>query len=476
MQIPFDNSYARLGETFSDRQAPVPVNAPELIRVNNDLASKLGIDIEWLKSDTALQVLAGNELAEGSTPIASVYAGHQFGNWNPQLGDGRAVLLGEVTTETGARFDIQLKGSGPTRFSRGGDGRAPLGPVIREYLISEAMFALGVPTSRSLAAVLSGEEVMRDTVEPGAVLTRVASSHIRFGTFQYFVSRGDWNSVRTLADHVLQRHYPDLTDEPQPYLALFKAIIHKTAELVARWQAIGFIHGVMNTDNMLLCGETIDYGPCAFMDTYHPETVFSSIDVGGRYAYQNQPGIAHWNLAALAQCFTQLIAEDEETGVAQVREALDQFPEIFYAQHRTLMVHKLGFTEATDATDELARNLLTQMTESELDFTNTFTLLRRFLEGEAKIPEELTTWSRTWISELHNKDAAAAQMIKSNPVIIPRNHLVAKAIDLASAGDFSFFFEFTETLTQPFDPRWIDSEFARPPAEDEKVLRTFCGT
>lgn len=476
MSIPFDNVYQTLGDQFFDVQAPTPVDSPELIRVNEALAAELGINPEWLKSNEGIEVLAGNLVPDNTRSIATVYAGHQFGGWNPRLGDGRAVLLGEVTTTTGQRFDIQLKGSGPTLFSRGGDGRAPLGPVLREYLISEAMFALGVPTTRSLAAVTTGEPVMREQTEPGAVLARVASSHIRFGTFQYFTSIGDTKSVQTLADHVIARHYPALAEEENPYLALFKAIIEKTAALIAKWQHLGFIHGVMNTDNMLVCGETIDYGPCAFMDTYHPETVFSSIDAGGRYAYQNQPGIGHWNLAALAQCFTALVADDEETATTMIKAELDQYPERFYEHHRTLMASKIGLPTVTETSDELIKQLLGTMSEAQLDYTRTFTSLRQSLHDPTVLPEALETWAGSWRAAMTDIEQASELMKRVNPVIIPRNHQVQRAIAAGMSGDLSVFHNLCDAFATPFDDVWLDSDYAQAPLEDEVVQRTFCGT
>lgn len=474
--IQFDNSYRQLPERFYQQIDPTPVSSPALIAVNRDLAAQLKIDTEWLASEQGVAILAGNEIVPGSEPIASVYAGHQFGNWNPRLGDGRAVLLGEVQDENNQRFDLQLKGSGPTLFSRGGDGRAPLGPVIREYVISEAMHALGVPSSRTLAAVTTGDTVYREEALPGAVLLRVASSHIRFGTFQYFTSIGDADAVRLLADHVIDRHYPEARDHAEPYRRLFQIVIDKTAQLVAHWQAIGFIHGVMNTDNMLICGETIDYGPCAFMDTYDPETVFSSIDVGGRYAYQNQPGIAHWNLAALAQCFTQLFSENEDEGMGIAKQELDQFPNAFYSHHRVNMANKLGLKEVSETTDELVRDLLEIMAKQSLDYTNTFTMLRRHLDGLDDLAEVLDDWSVRWISELSDKAGATQIMAGQNPVIIPRNHQVERVIQASLKGDYAPFHAFNDVLARPFNDEWLNTDWFDPPAPQEEVKQTFCGT
>ena len=326
----FDNSYARLPERFFARLSPTAVARPQLVKLNTELARQLGLDPERLISPDGVEMLGGNRLPEGAEPIAMAYAGHQFGNWVPQLGDGRAILLGEVRDTGGVRRDIQLKGAGPTPFSRNGDGRAALGPVLREYILSEAMAALRIPTTRSLAVVSTGEQILRqEGLLPGAVLTRVAQSHVRVGTFEFFSYRGDVEGVRHLADHVIDRLYPDARDNAEPYRSLLDAVIARTARLVASWQLVGFIHGVMNTDNMAISGETIDYGPCAFMDTFHPATVFSSIDSGGRYAYGNQPRIAHWNLIRLAQSMLPLLAEDENDALAAAREAISAYPPVF---------------------------------------------------------------------------------------------------------------------------------------------------
>ena len=329
MSPTFDNSYVQLPEHFFVRQSPVPVSEPGLVRVNHALAQQLGIDPDWLQSAQGVQVIAGNQVPDGADPIATVYAGHQFGSWNPRLGDGRALLIGEVIGTDGARYDLQLKGSGITPFSRAGDGRAPLGPVLREYIVSEAMHALQIPTSRSLAAVTTGDFVYREQKLAGGILARVARSHIRIGTLQYFASIEDFDGVRLLVDHVVERHYPDLAGSENRALAMLERVMQKQAELIAAWQAVGFIHGVMNTDNMLLSGETIDYGPCAFMDQYDSAAVFSSIDHGGRYAYRNQPAIAHWNLACLAQTLIPLLDADIDKATELAQATLDRFPELF---------------------------------------------------------------------------------------------------------------------------------------------------
>ena len=370
--IAFDNSYARLPARFYARLDPAPVAAPQLVRVNDGLAQQLGLDPAELASPDGVAVLAGNRVPEGAEPIALAYAGHQFGHFVPRLGDGRAILLGEVVGRDGLRRDIQLKGSGRTPFSRGGDGRAALGPVLREYLVSEAMAALGVPTTRTLAAVTTGEEVLRETRLPGAVLTRVAASHIRVGTFQYFAARDDIEAMRLLADHAIARHYPECTGAEAPYPSLLRAVVTRQAELVARWMLIGFVHGVMNTDNTSIAGETIDYGPCAFMDTYDPATVFSSIDHAGRYAYGNQPRIAHWNLARLAEAMLPLLGEDDEKALAAAHEALAGFAPRFEAAIAQGLRAKVGLATEQEGDDALAQDLLARMAQNEADFTRTF--------------------------------------------------------------------------------------------------------
>ena len=474
--IPFDNSYARLPDSFFSAQLPTPVPAPGEIRINDALAQSLGIDPAWLRSEEGLAVMAGNVVPEGATPISTVYAGHQFGNWNPQLGDGRAVLLGEVLSTTGERFDIQLKGSGPTPYSRGGDGRAPLGPVLREYVVSEAMFALGIPTTRSLAAVTTGDKVYREVPEPGGVLCRVAHSHIRVGTFQYFASRGYHDELAALTGHALARHYPEAAGADNPALALLDAVVTAQASLIAAWQATGFIHGVMNTDNMLISGETVDYGPCAFMDNYHQDTVYSSIDVGGRYAYKNQPGIGHWNLMGLAQALLPLLGADEDAAVEGAKAALDTYPERFLNAHRARMLAKIGLSYR-DADDEaLVRDLLEAMQSANLDYTGTFRLLARVIAGEKEAPDILKDWVVRWQARVGGEDVAAA-MDQVNPVYIPRNHLIELAIIAAvNDGDFQPFHDLVDVLENPFEARAGLERYASGPGEGEVVQRTFCGT
>src|SRR5690349_2667406 len=377
LQFPFEHTYADLPANFFARVAPTPVAAPRLIKLNRDLAIQLGLDPDQLATPEGAEILSGKRLPEGAQPIAMAYAGHQFGYFVPQLGDGRAILLGEVIDKDGVRRDIQLKGSGPTPFSRQGDGRAALGPVLREYIVSEAMFRLGIPTTRSLAAVMSGESVMRETLLPGAVLTRVAASHIRVGTFQFFAARGDTDGVRRLADHAIGRHYPELARAERPYHALLDAVIARQADLVARWLLVGFIHGVMNTDNTSISGETIDYGPCAFMDTYEPGKRFSSIDHAGRYAFGNQPRIAQWNLARLAEALLERIHEDEEEAVRLATAELERFTVSVEAAHGRVLRSKLGLSREEDGDRALASDLLERLASGKVDYTLFFRRLSR---------------------------------------------------------------------------------------------------
>jgi uncharacterized protein YdiU (UPF0061 family) len=370
--FPFNNSYARLPERFFARVPPTPVSEPGLVRLNENLALQLGLSPERLKTAEGIAVLAGNRVPEGAEPLATAYGGFQFGNWVPQLGDGRAILLGELIDRDGVRRDFQLKGAGRTPFSRNGDGRAGLGPVLREYIVSEAMAALGIATTRSLAAVTTGERIARETHEPGAVLTRIAESHVRVGTFQFFAGRGDRQAIQLLADHVIARHYPEASQADNPILALLRAVIERQADLIARWQLVGFIHGVMNTDNMSIVGETIDYGPCAFMDSYHPDTVYSSIDHRGRYAFGNQASIAHWNLVGLANTLLPLIADDQDVAIALGTELMQTFPDRFEQFYRTGMQRKLGLSETRKGDSALAQDLLSRMAENAADFTLTF--------------------------------------------------------------------------------------------------------
>jgi uncharacterized protein YdiU (UPF0061 family) len=489
--IAFDNNYALLPDRFYARQAPVPVALPGPIRVNRELAGQLGLDADWLASDAGTAVVAGNAVPEGAEPIATVYAGHQFGGYNPQLGDGRAILLGEILSPDGKRFDLQLKGSGPTPYSRGGDGRSPLGPVLREYILSEAMNHLGVPTTRALAAVTTGDRVARESFLPGAVLARVASSHIRIGTFQYFAAHQDTEALQLLADHVIERHYPTVQGCENPVLALLEAVISRQAQLVARWQLLGFIHGVMNTDNMLVCGETIDYGPCAFMDQFNPEQVFSSIDHGGRYAYRNQPAIAQWNLSCLAQALLPILHEDQEQAIALAQKAVDTFPDLFLQANTQGMARKLGLQVIGEQDTALAEDLWQLMAEHELDFTLTFRRLADLAHEENEkanivadlfdFPDALHPWLERWRARLAQESTSAddrqAMMYSANPVFIPRNHLVEAAIVAATDNnDFSVFHQLVDLLEQPHEYHPEMARFATPPRQEEVVRQTFCGT
>ncbi|MSO91297.1 MAG: YdiU family protein [Acetobacteraceae bacterium] len=482
VQFSFDNSYARLPAGFYARLEPTKVSAPRLVRVNAALAEELGLDVAALASDEGVAVLAGNILPLGAAPIALAYAGHQFGNFVPQLGDGRAILLGEVVGRDGARRDVQLKGAGPTPFSRGGDGRAALGPVLREYMISEAMAALGVPTTRALAAVITGDAVLRETPLPGAVLTRVAASHVRVGTFQYFAARGDTGAVRQLADHVIARHYPDAATEENPYGALLENVVARQAALVAHWLLIGFIHGVMNTDNCTISGETIDFGPCAFMDVYDPATVFSSIDRNGRYSYGNQSRIAHWNLCRFAETLLPLLDTNGEKSVASAKEALAGFGPVFEAVYRGGLRRKIGLLDAHEGDDDLTQALLRAMAENRADFTLTFRKL-----GDSAVARELfadptafDAWAARWRVRLGEEGATAedrrAAMEVENPAVIPRNHLVEEALAAAvEQDDFAPFEALLTVLMRPFDEPG-DTRFTQPPAVDDRAYQTFCGT
>jgi len=493
LDLAFDNSYARLPERFFAQVTPAPVRAPSLIRVNRALARELGIDPAALETPEAVAALAGNALPRGAEPIAMAYAGHQFGNWVPQLGDGRAILLGEVIDRAGCRRDIQLKGSGRTPFSRMGDGRAPLGPVLREYLVSEAMAALGVPTTRALAAVATGEPVMRETVLPGAVLARVAASHIRVGTFQFLAARGDAEGLRLLADHAIARHCPDAADAESPHLALLERVIASQARLVAAWMGIGFIHGVMNTDNTAVSGETIDYGPCAFMDGYHPATVFSSIDLGGRYAFANQPRIAHWNLAQFAQSIMPLLPGGDEGAAASAQAAVDRFPGMWRDAWLDVMRAKIGLTaQGDDASDEtLVVDLLDCMAGSRADFTLTFRRLGALVdprpEDGATRPRDLfadpaafdawaAAWGRRGAAEPRSGAERRSAMDAANPIFIPRNHRVEQALKAAESGDFEPFETLLDVLATPCVWRAEHARFATPPEPEEAVQKTFCGT
>ena len=478
MNIQFDNSYAALPERFFARTAPVPVAAPRLIKLNRALADELSLDADWLASAEGVSVLAGQKLPDKSSPIATAYAGHQFGHFVPQLGDGRAILLGEVIDRNGRRRDLQLKGAGRTPFSRNGDGRAALGPVLREYIVSEAMAALGVPTTRALAAVLTGEGVQRETILPGGVLTRIASSHIRIGTFQFFAARNDDDAVRQLADHVIARHYTDVAHDAQPYFALLVQVIARQASLVAKWMQVGFIHGVMNTDNASVAGETIDYGPCAFMDAFDPTAVFSSIDQNGRYAFSNQPRIALWNLTRLAECLLPLLADDEARAVELAKEALGTFSSAFDAAFTTGMLAKVGLSDAADD-DTLVAEFLHLLAENQADFTVAFRRLCDAADGDATElrtmftdPAGFDAWSDKW----RQRSPDSSAMRKVNPAFIPRNHRIEAVIAAGLRSDFGPFEELVTVLSRPYDDQPDFAAYADPPRPEQCVTQTFCGT
>ncbi len=458
MTILFDNSFVNLPKSFYMRQAPVPVAAPALVKFNHGLAAEIGVSA----ADLPVEVLAGNALPKGAAPLAAAYAGHQFGGFSPQLGDGRAVLLGEVIGPDGIRRDIQLKGAGRTYFSRGGDGRAAIGPVLREYLVSEAMHALGVPTTRALAAVTTGEPVQRETPLPGAVLARVAQSHLRVGSFQFHYARQDKAALEALAEYARARHYP----EAEGPLGLLDGVVSAQAKLIAKWMGLGFIHGVMNTDNVSIAGETIDYGPCAFMDAYHPETVFSSIDRQGRYAYANQPKIAVWNLGQLAQTLVPLVGE-----VAPLEASLNRFDDLYAAEFTRIFTAKLGL--AKPDVDFIVVTLK-MMADEGVDFTLFFKRLAYGQEIESLFENAST--ARNWRTNWEKKRLPEADMKAVNPVFIPRNHRVEAALTAAEQGDFTPFETLHGILASPFQEQPEHAEYENPPTEDERVLATFCGT
>jgi len=490
LQIPFDNTYACLPERFYARVLPARFPAPKLIRLNRALASSFGLDPDWLQSPEGLEVLSGQRVAEGSEPIALAYAGHQFGGFVPQLGDGRAILLGEVVAPDGRRRDIQLKGAGRTPFSRGGDGRAALGPVLREYVVSEAMAALGIPTTRSLAAVATGEDVIREGILPGAVLTRVASSHVRVGTFQYFAARGDTEGVRLLADHVLARHYPEAAVAERPYRALLDAVVAAQADLIARWLLVGFIHGVMNTDNMSIAGETIDYGPCAFLDAYDPNKVYSSIDRMGRYAYGAQPRIALWNLTRLAETLVPLLAEDESAAITDAEEALAFFRPHFQQAYEAGLMRKLGLFTTREGDVELATAVLDALAENQVDFTLFFRrladaqvegardeALRSLFRDSASCDALLVRWRTRLTHETQEVEFRRSAMNAVNPAYIPRNHQIEAMITAAvEQDDFTRMDELLAVLSRPYQDQPKFVRYAQPPQPYEEVKATFCGT
>jgi len=484
----FDNSFARELDGFFVPWRAAAATAPRMLRFNRALAEELGIDADALESDLGAAIFAGNVTPEDAKPLAQAYAGHQFGNFSPQLGDGRALLLGEVVDRNGQRRDVQLKGSGRTPFSRGGDGKAAVGPILREYLIGEAMHALGVPTTRALAAVATGDPVYRETPLPGAVLTRVAASHLRVGTFQFFAAREQTDNVRRLADYAIDRHYPEAREAENPYLAFFTSVRDRQARLIADWMLIGFIHGVMNTDNMTISGETIDYGPCAFMDAFSPKTVFSSIDAQGRYAFGNQPPIAQWNLTRLAETLIPLVHEDEKTAIDLLTEAVNGFRPVYIQAWLSGVAAKLGLSEASEDDFDLAVALLTEMEAGRADFTLTFRRLADVLRGapspfEAQFedPQAIRPWLERWQArgerEAKSPEARAARMDTINPIYIPRNHKVEEALEAAvERDDMAPFEDMLGVISDPYVERPGQDAYARPAPMSDTPYKTFCGT
>jgi serine/tyrosine/threonine adenylyltransferase len=482
MGLNLENSYIELPSIFFKRQNPSNVPTPKLVAINYSLASSLGLDSKFLQSNDGIEILAGNKIPKGVEPIAQAYAGHQFGHFT-MLGDGRAVLIGEYITSKGERYDVQLKGSGRTPYSRGGDGKAALGPMLREFIISEAMNGLGISTTRSLAVVTTGEPIMREKVLPGAILTRIASSHLRVGTFQYAANFGTIEEVKALADYALERHFSNVDKKDNPYLAVLKEVIKRQAELIAKWQLVGFIHGVMNTDNMTISGETIDYGPCAFMDTYDPKTVFSSIDRYGRYAYGNQPNIGSWNLARFAEALLPLLHTDENEAVKLAQDAISSFEDLFMESWLSGMRAKLGLFNEEAEDQQLIEELLDMMEKHKADYTNTFRALT--LEKREGIlmfdTEEFNNWDKKWQVRLtrqaESKDSVNQLMKSSNPSIIPRNHRVEEALEAAEVnGDYSVMDKLLSALSKPYSYSQDHERYSSLPEPANEPYRTFCGT
>ena len=478
----FNNSYARLPQLFYTKIKPEPVPSPNLVVLNQSLAESLGLNPDALKLEEGIDILAGNRIPDGSAPIAQAYAGHQFGYFT-MLGDGRAVMLGEHVTPSGDRFDIQFKGSGKTPYSRGGDGRAVLGPMLREYIISEAMHDIGIPTSRSLAVVTTGESIMRETSRTGAILTRVATSHLRVGTFEYVSKWGTDGDLCILADYAIQRHFPHIENNENKYIALLKEVIKRQASLIAKWQLVGFIHGVMNTDNMTISGETIDYGPCAFMDIYSPETVFSSIDTYGRYAYGNQPYIAAWNLSRFAETLLPLIHENQDEAVSMAQNEVTGFSDIFKENWLTGMRNKLGINNEEPEDEVLIESLLSLMEKYKADFTNTFRMLTLNLDSKEVMfnNDDFKSWHKKWLERLERNQASEINchqlMKRNNPAIIPRNHRVEEALKMAEEqGNYYTMDKLLEVLENPYAYSQEQKEYTTLPEPTNQPYVTFCGT
>ena len=491
LKLNFNNTYIELPDSFYSASTPERVPEPYVVKFNHDLAVQLGFDPDDFSPDYLAQVFSGNNLLEGSQPIAQAYAGHQFGGLSPRLGDGRATLLGEINTQANTLLDMQLKGSGRTAFSRGGDGKATLYSVLREYLLSEAMFTLGIPTTRSLAVIGSGEKIVRDNREvPGAVLTRLASSHIRVGTFQYFAIRKDNEALKRLADYTIERHYPHVKELDNPYLGLLNEVIEKQIHLITQWMRVGFIHGVMNTDNMTVSGETIDYGPCAFLDTYDPDTKFSSIDTHGRYAFANQASIGYWNLARFAETLINLINPDENKSIELLTEAIDTYPDKFQISYLNVMRQKLGLFENGSKDPALINEFLNILHDDKIDYTLAFRYLSNAVSNEFQNDKLLELvnnkdryeqWKTAWLERLNQQAADPIQRSKEmkaiNPIFIPRNWYVEEALNTAAdTGDFSLFNELHEVLKRPYTEQENFSKYATTPKPSSTNYKTYCGT
>ena len=479
--IILENTYIKLPSKFFTAQYPEKVKEPKVVALNKTLAKNLGIDVSFLESEEGENFLSGNKILDGTTPISQAYAGHQFGYFTI-LGDGRAVLLGEYLTKDGERLDIQLKGSGRTPYSRGGDGKASLGPMLREYIISEGMYALGIPTTRSLAVLTTGEDIFREDFLPGAILTRIAKSHIRVGTFEYAARLGDKKYLKELADYTLERHF-DGNYNGNPYEYLLNQVVKKQAELISKWQLVGFIHGVMNTDNMSIAGETIDYGPCAFMDIYDPSTVFSSIDLNGRYAYENQPRIGGWNLARFAEAILPLLDDDKDKAIEIANGALDRYNQLYLNNWYLGMRKKLGLFNEEEGDKDLIEGLLSIMLKYKADYTNTFYNLTigKFTSMDIFYMDEFKTWYTLWNERLsrqeEGKDEVKKLMEENNPTVIPRNHRVEEALEAAvNRNDYSVMENLIAVLKNPYDYLSVNEEYTKLPKNIEKGYKTYCGT
>lgn len=477
----FDNSYINLPKEFYSHVNLKPVKSPKLVILNNNLASSLGLSLEFLKSPKGISILSGNTKADDGAYISQAYAGHQFGHFT-MLGDGRALLIGEQITPSNQRFDIQLKGSGRTPFSRGGDGRAVLGPMLREYIISEAMHGLKIPTTRSLSVISTGEDVYRDEIKQGAILTRVASSHIRFGTFEFASYFLDKDKLKQLADYTIKRHFPFISDEQNKYVSLLEEVIKLQASLVAKWQCVGFIHGVLNTDNMSICGETIDYGPCAFMDTYDPKTVFSSIDTAGRYSYQNQVAMVSWNLCRFAETLLPLISDDEDKAIDIAQDCLAKFTDLAISNLILGMCSKIGIFEPDSKDESLLNGLLDMMKKYKEDYTNTFLALtfKDFPKSRMFVTDEFSVWYKKYQDRIKSQGKSKEEvfnlMKNSNPAVIPRNHRVEEALAAAENGDFSVMNNLLKALANPFEHSDFQKEYSKPAPKSQCDYKTYCGT